>query len=205
MCTCLEQTNTVASCSGELAQGKTHTVLLGSHKERQELIRLCTNGTDDTAHNVFRCPACAGCENCKIASKLGIISQRALEEQQEIREHLQFIPGPKGGQGYYQSRLPLKQDFASHTVDNYDQANDANLRMLRSLENSPSDTKAIQDSFSDLLARGFIVPVSDLPKECRESLRTKVNVYIPTSVAYKSSSHSTKVRICWDLSRKTGM
>ena len=135
-------------------KGRTQTVLLGNHQERQELIRLCTNGTDDTAHNVFRCPACAGCANCKIASRLGIISQRALEEQQEIRENLQFIKEPKGGQGYYQSRLPLKQDFASHTVDNYEQANGAILRMLGFLENSPSDTIAIQDSFSDLLARG---------------------------------------------------
>jgi hypothetical protein len=205
LCTCLKQTDTIASCTEEVDKGRTQTVLLGNHQERQELIRLCTNGTDDTAHNVFRCPACAGCANCKIASKLGIISARALEEQQEIRENLQFITEKKGGRGYYQSRLPLKQDYASHTVGNYDQANDANLRMLRSLENSPSDTKAIQDSFSDLLARGFIVPISDLPKECRESIQAKVNVYIPTSVAYKSSSHSTKVRVCWDLSRKTGM
>ena len=29
-------------------------------------------------------------------------------------------------------------------------------------------------------------------------------VFIPNSVAYKSSSHSTKIRICWDASRKTG-
>ena len=69
----------------------------------------------------------------------------------------------------------------------------------------PHQKQAIQDSFLDLLARGFIVPVNDLPQDCRESLQTKTKVYIPTSVAYKSSSHSTKVRICWDLSRKTGI
>ena len=29
-------------------------------------------------------------------------------------------------------------------------------------------------------------------------------LYIPNSVAYKSTSHSTKIRICWDATRKTG-
>ena len=121
--------------------------------------------------------------NCKIGSKLGIISQRALEEQQEIRELLQFIPETKTSPGYYQIELPLKADYGSHIVDNYDQANDANLRMLTSLESSQTDTKAIQDSFLDLLNR-----VQRVPSEKNKSI-----------YPHESSSHSTKVRICWDL------
>ena len=116
--TCLKSRDTIASHPGELAQGpeNTHNILFGHHKERQELLRLCTSGTDDTAHNLFRCPARAGCDNCKIGSKLGIISQRALEEQQEIRDLLQFIPETKTSPGYYQSKLPLKPDYGSKTV-----------------------------------------------------------------------------------------
>ena len=78
---------------------------------------------------------------------------------------LQFIPKTLASPGYYQSKLPLKEDYGAHTFDNYDQANEANLRMLQSLERSPTDTKAIQDSFLDLLNRGFIVPLADLPQE----------------------------------------
>ena len=31
-----------------------------------------------------------------------------------------------------------------------------------------------------------------------------IQLYIPNAVAYKGDSHSTKVRICWDATRKTG-
>ena len=77
--------------------------------------------------------------------------------------------------------------------------------MLHSLEGSPADKQAIQDSFSDLLSRGFIIPLEDLPQERQNIIKNNTNVYIPTSVAYKSSIHSTKVHICWDLPRKTGI
>ena len=90
------------------------------------------------------------------------VSQRSLEEQQEIKALLQFIPKTQAHPGYYKSKLSLKKDYPAHTVDNYDQANDANIRMLHSLEGSPADKQAIQDSFSDLLSRGFIIPLADM-------------------------------------------
>ena len=79
--------------------------------------------------------------------------------------------------GYYQRKLPLKKDYGPHTVDNYDKANEANLRMLQSLERSPTDTKAIKDSFLDILNRGFIIPLADLPQE-RQDFIKKIKKYI---------------------------
>ena len=93
-CTCLKPSDTIDSSHGELALSHptTHNVLLNHHQARKDLIHLCTTGTDDTAHNLFRCPARAGCQNCKIGNRLCIVSQRSLEEQQEIEALLQFIP-----------------------------------------------------------------------------------------------------------------
>ena len=99
----------------------------------------------------------------------------------------------------------VKSDFTSHTVGNFQQANDAYIRMIRSLSANLKEQLEVQKSFDDLLKRQFIVPLMRLPTYLQESIKQKPNVFIPTSIAYKASSHSKKVCVCWDSSRKTGV
>ena len=48
---------------------------------------------------------------------------------------------------------------------------------------------------------GFIKKLKDLPKNVQEDLEKDFKHFIPTTIAYKETSASTKTRICWDSSR----
>ena len=50
---------------------------------------------------------------------------------------------------------------------------------------------------------GFIIKVRDLPAEEQERLNADFKHYIPTTIAFKETSASTKCRICWDSSRNS--
>ena len=45
--------------------------------------------------------------------------------------------------------------------------------------------------------------MNDLPKDIQEEINADFKHFIPTTVAYKETSASTKVRICWDSSRQS--
>ena len=172
----------------------------------RELINQCTRGTEreENIHELFRCPACLGCKTCRMVRKLKCVSLNELSEQFHLRSIIKFIPGPVEGQGYYESPLPLLPDYKNNIESNFEQANTANIKLIESLQKTPQDLKAVQESYDDLVKRGFITELCNLPISEQESIGDKVNIFIPNTVAYKSQSHSTKVRICWDLSRKTG-
>ena len=45
--------------------------------------------------------------------------------------------------------------------------------------------------------------MKDLPQEVQDELNKGFKHYIPTTVAWKETSASTKTRICWDSSRQS--
>ena len=213
-CNCLEPETTLEwarkgglGASWATTNRQLHRVLLceSSAETRKELLNQCTRGTDeDNNVGFFRCPACAGCTTCKTARKFNCVSLNELSEQIYMRDLIRFFPGQLGNPGYYESELPLLKDYSDHIENNFDQADMANKKLIESLSKSPDDLISVQESYNDLVKRGFITELVDLPKDEQLHIAANVRVYIPNSVAWKSQSHSTKVRICWDLSRKTG-
>jgi hypothetical protein len=89
---------------------------------------------------------------------------------------------------------------------NYEAVDQANVKLLQQLrKKGAGDAEEISKSYNELIKNKFIIPLEDLPKEQYDHIsKSKVRNYIPNAVAYKSDSHSTKVRICWDATRLTG-
>ena len=49
----------------------------------------------------------------------------------------------------------------------------------------------------------FIKKLKDLPKDIKDEINSDFKHFIPTTVAFKETSTSTKVRICWDSSHQS--
>ena len=54
-----------------------------------------------------------------------------------------------------------------------------------------------------LMDLGLIKKLKDLPKNIQDEINSDFKHFIPTTVAFKKTSASTKVRICWDSSRQS--
>ena len=118
---------------------------------------------------------------------------------------IQFTNPDQSQPGYYSSKLPLFPDYQNYIFSNYEGANLANQKMLQQLQKTPADAQAISDSYNELIQNKFIIPLQDLPLDQQDHINNNpIRLFIPNSVAYKSTSHSTAIRICWDATRKTG-
>ena len=56
---------------------------------------------------------------------------------------------------------------------------------------------------ANLQELGFIVKLKDLPESTQKKFNEDFQHYIPTTIAFKETSVSTKTRICWDNSRSS--
>ena len=158
-------------------------------------------------HDVpYRCPACSGCKQCQHGAKLGLASSLSIQEQQDIQSNIKFVEHDQSQPGYYISKLPLIKDYENHMQTNYEAVNQANIKLLQQLQKrGAGDAEEISKSYNELIKNKFIIPIEDLPQDQQNYIKTsKIKNYIPNAVAYKSDSHSTKVRICWDATRITG-
>ena len=157
-------------------------------------------------HNVpYRCPECSACKQYQHGTKLGLASPASIQEQQDIQSLIQFIKHDPSQPGHYSSRLPLLPDYKNCISSNFRGADLANQKMLQQLQKKTQEAQDISNSYNDLLKNKFIVPLRDLPQDQQDHITNNpIMLYIPNSVAYKSTSHSTKIRICWDATRKTG-
>ena len=61
----------------------------------------------------------------------------------------------------------------------------------------------VKDEMEKLQKAGFIVKLKDLPEAVQKRLNEDFKHFIPTSIAFKETSASTKTRICWDSSRNS--
>ena len=118
---------------------------------------------------------------------------------------IKYIKHDPSQPGHYSSKLPLLSDYRNFISSNFQGTDRANQKMLPQLEKNPADAQYISDSYNELLKNRFIIPLQDLPQDQQDHITNNpIMLYIPNSVAYKSTSHSTKIRICWDATRKTG-
>ena len=102
---------------------------------------MCTRGTDNMQNVQYRCPACSGCKQCQHGAKLGLASSLSIQEQQDIQSIIHFQqPDRKGEPGYYISKLPLLPDYQSQIQSNYDEINDANIKLLQQLKKEIQQT-----------------------------------------------------------------
>ena len=157
-------------------------------------------------HNVpYRCPACSGFKQCQHGAKLGLASPASIQEQQDIQSMIQFINPDPPQPGYYSSKLPLLPDYKNYISSNYHRADLANKKMLRQLQKHPEDAEEISNSYNELIKKKFIITLKEFPQDQQDYIRNNPSMlFIHNAVAYKSNSHSTKVRICWDATRMTG-
>ena len=211
LCKCLSK-NATLTPDTELAPSNTHTNLLAvdnlTHTQlsQQLLIEVCTRGTDQMHDAPYKCPACTGCKKCLQGSKQARTSPLAMQEQHEITSSIKFIEPTTTQPGHYICRLPLRDNYDQGIYSNQEGADLANQKLLKQLKKRPPhETQEISNSYEDLIKNGFITPLKNLPEDIQESIRNNsIQHFIPNTMAYKDSSHSTKVRICWDATRRTG-
>ena len=86
---------------------------------------------------------------------------------------------------------------------NRNTADEQNRKMLERLQTDPEALKQIKEEMESLQRAGFIAKLEDMPEEVQKRLNDDIKHFIPTSIAYKETSASTKCRICWDSSRSS--
>ena len=82
-------------------------------------------------------------------------------------------------------------------------ADEQNRAMVRKLQKDKGNLKRVKQEMEKLMKQGFIKSLKDLPQETQKRSNSGPKRFILTSIAYKETSASTKVRICWDLSRQS--
>ena len=122
-------------------------------------------------------------------------------EQQVLDQLVKYKEGKDGEPGYFISPLPLKPFEINSVRGNRDTANEQNRRMVIKLQDDPQALRQVKEEMENLQKAGFIVKLKDLPKDEQERLNADFKHFIPTSIAFKETSASTKCRICWDSSR----
>ena len=66
------------------------------------------------------------------------------------------------------------------------------------LQQDPEALEQVKDEMAKLQKLGFIVKLKDLPESTQKRLNKDFKHFIPTTIAFKETSASTKTRICWD-------
>ena len=120
-----------------------------------------------------------------------------------MEQLVEFIEGKDGKPGHFSSPLPLKPFNINSVKSNRDTADNQNRRMLEKLQSDPEALRQIKEEMENLQKLGFIAKLEDMPKDVQARLNNGMKHYIPTSIAYKETSASTKCRICWDSSRSS--
>ena len=82
-------------------------------------------------------------------------------------------------------------------------AGEQNKQMVLKLQKDPEALKQVKDEMAKQQELGFIVKLKDLPESTQKKLNEDFKHYIPTTIAFKETSASTKTRICWDSSRNS--
>ena len=75
--------------------------------------------------------------------------------------------------------------------------------MILRLQKDPEALDQVKQEMKKLQDYGFIKKLKDLPKHTQDEINRDFKHFIPTTIAYKETSASTKTRICWDSSRQS--
>ena len=149
----------------------------------------------------IQCPKCAKCRTCKQIRQINASSYNEFMEQQVLDQLVKYVDGKDGEPGYFISPLPLKPFEINSVRGNRSTADEQNRRMVIKLQDDPQALRQVKEEMENLQKAGFIVKLKDLPEDEQERLNADFKHFIPTSIAFKETSASTKCRICWDSSR----
>ena len=118
-----------------------------------------------------------------------------------MEQMVKFIPGENGNPGHFVSPLPIKPYNINSVKGNRTTADEQNRQMVLKLQKDPEALEQVREEMKKLQDLGFIVKLKDFPRKIQEELKKDFKHFIPTTIAYKETSASTKTRICWDSSR----
>ena len=165
----------------------------------KKVIELCEDSIErNDRHMIIQCPQCEKCRTCKQIREINASSYNEFVEQQVLDQLVKYIEGENGEPGFFISRLPLKPFEINAVKGNRKTADEQNRRMTERLQNDPQVLEQVKQEMKSLQDAGFIVKLSDLPLEDQERLNADFKHYIPTQIAFKETSASTKCRMCWD-------
>ena len=151
----------------------------------------------------IQCSKCSKCKTCKEIRKINASSYNDFMEQQAMEQLVKFVEGENGKPGYFISPLPLKPFNINSVRGNRSTADDQNRQMVIRLQQDPEALEQVKDEMAKLQKLGFIVKLKDLPESTQKRLNEDFKHFIPTTIAFKETSASTKTRICWDSSRSS--
>ena len=171
-------------------------------KALKRVIELCEDSISrNDQHMTVQCPKCEKYKTCKQIREINASSYNEFVEQQVLDQLVKYEEGEDGKPGHFISPLPLKPFEINSVKGNRDTANEQNKRMVIKLQDDPQALQQVKKEMESLQEAGFIVKVKNLPIEEQNRLNADFKHFIPTSIAFKETSASTKCRICWDSSR----
>ena len=170
----------------------------------KRVIELCEDSIGKgEQHMIIQCPQCEKCRTCKQIREINASSYNEFVEQQVLDQLVKYEEGENGEPGFFISPLPLKPYEINTVRGNRKTANEQNKRMTQRLQNDPQVIEQVKEEMKSLQDAGFIVKLSELPLEEQERLNADFKHFIPTTIAFKETSASTKCRLCWDSSRSS--
>ena len=149
----------------------------------------------------YRCTSCLGCKACKNSMKVEASSLKIEKEMSKLRECVRIDEEKK----VIICKLPLEEGFEDFLAPNFEAAK-RRLRneLLKLKKLPPKEQEEVKNSFIKLRKLRYVRTMSELTGEERQLMAaSKVNYFIPVSIAYKESSVSTPARITMDASSKT--
>ena len=163
-------------------------------------IRNLINEDDTTDLVSYRCEECMKCETCKRSLQLIAISVQEAREQQYIESSVKIDLGAKRVVVTFPFlRNPIKFLSEKHKGNsNYKQARTVYLSQCKKPDRDKGGMKLAHD---DLVERGFMVKLSDLPENYQKLIQTaEFKHFYPWFIVSKMDSISTPRRIVVDPS-----
>ena len=158
-------------------------------------------GVNRAVEDNYRCTSCLGCKSCRMSLKVEASSAKIEEEVSRLRECVKIDEERK----VIICKLPIDEEQMELLAPNFESAKRRLRSELLKLQKLPEKERVqVRDSFLKLRKMGYIKTSSELEEEDRKLMsKSKVNYFIPVSIAYKETSVSTPARITMDASSKT--
>ena len=152
----------------------------------------------------YKCSKCVECNMCRQSSAFTRMSRREHEEDFLVNKSITYVPKDKryhGGLVFLPTRNPLEC-----LTSNYDEAAGILRKTLLQLQRSPNpaDVPSCKGSFDQLVNRGTFKRFDTFSLEDQRTIdENPVQYHLCIALAFKSSSKSTPLRICFNASKKT--
>ena len=197
MAGCLCTSSEIALISKEF-ESKTQSNDELRKRAYKRIIEICENSVNrDVAHMTVQCTSCSKCKTCKNIKMINASSYNDFREQLVMEQMVKFIPGNNGQPGRFTSPLPIKPFNSNSVKGNRATADEQNRQMILRLQKDPEALEQVKEEMRKLQELGFIKKLKDLPRKIKDELEKDFKHFIPTTIAYKETSASTKTRICW--------